>query len=171
LEHQLAAAEEKENLARLSGSPNLGIGLDYVIIGKRNNVEVEDNGKNAFMPMITLSLPIYRQKYKAYREEALFQQEALKNARQNMINNLNSSYSDALWELQKSENEIELYTQQIDQADQAYRLLARSYAAAGEEFEEMLRMIRQKLSYQLALVDARKRFSSITAKIEWFTAK
>jgi outer membrane protein TolC len=132
---------------------------------------VENNGKNAFMPMITLSLPIYRQRYKALREEALYQQEALTNARQDMINKLNSSYSDALWELQKSGNEIELFKQQIDQADQAYRLLARAYAAAGEEFEEMLRMIRQKLNYQLALIDARKRFSSLTAKIEWITAK
>ena len=171
LNFRLAAAVEKEKLANLSGNPNIGIGLDYLIVGKRNDVEMEENGKNAFMPMITLSLPIYRKKYKSTQEAAIYQQEALLSNRREVINDLNTLYSDAIWELKKTSAEMDLYERQIAQTDQAYILLARTYSTAGEDFEEVLRMIQQKLKYQLAFTDAQKRYLTARAKIEWIIAK
>lgn len=51
------------------GLPNLGVGLDYVMIDKRSDALVADSGKDALMPMLTVSLPIFRSQHKAAQKK------------------------------------------------------------------------------------------------------
>merc|ERR1711879_1108147 len=65
LDLQQQASEKSEIAAQKQGLPKVGVGLDYTIVEKRTDMEVEDNGKNIFMPMVSVSIPIFRKKYKA----------------------------------------------------------------------------------------------------------
>ena len=60
LSKKIEANQNQLTVIEKSGLPRLGAGVDYMIIGERTDANVTDNDKNAFMPMVTLSLPIFR---------------------------------------------------------------------------------------------------------------
>ena len=66
LEKQKASYEAEQIIAKKEGYPMIGLGVDYSIISKRDVPDLEMNGQDAIMPMVTLTLPIFRKKYKAY---------------------------------------------------------------------------------------------------------
>ena len=47
----------------------IGFGLDYIPVEKRPNMDFADNGKDIFMPMVSLSLPIFNKKYKLKKSQ------------------------------------------------------------------------------------------------------
>ena len=67
LEFKIKASEAQEVLAEKQGLPKLGIGLDYVMVGQREDLtpgmSIQDDGQDALMPMVSLSIPLYRGKY------------------------------------------------------------------------------------------------------------
>lgn len=171
LDLKMQSAIEAEELSRKQGLPKFGIGLDYVFVGERPDMMVPDNGKNAIMPMITMTVPIYRRKYDAATREIQFRQEAISNYRTNAENNLISSYEKAWNEMEKSRQLIELYTQQISNTKQAITLLEATYSNAGVDFEEILRMQQEMLKYQIASATATKAFYISLAQLDYLTAK
>ena len=86
------ASEANETVAQKEGLPKLGVGLDYAIVGKRTDMEVADNGKNILMPMVSVSIPIFRKKYKAAEKEAQLMQENYSLQKEETINSLTSNY-------------------------------------------------------------------------------
>src|SRR5690606_34264133 len=56
------------------GLPQIGLGVDYSIISKRTDANPEMNGQDAIMPMLTVTLPIFRNKYKAAKKETEWMQ-------------------------------------------------------------------------------------------------
>ena len=64
IQKEIDALDDRIALSKLRARPQVGVGLDYVFIDKRSGVDLEDNGKNAFMPMVSMSLPVFTRKYK-----------------------------------------------------------------------------------------------------------
>ncbi|GIV33744.1 MAG: hypothetical protein KatS3mg031_1279 [Chitinophagales bacterium] len=171
LQSQLEAAKAQEKVAVKQGLPKVGLGLDYVVVSKRTDMEVPDNGKDMLMPMLSVSLPIYRKKYTASRDEARLMQQAYAEMKQEVSNSLVSAYEMAWFELQKSRMRAELYKQQITQAQQTIDLLLAAYGNSGKEFEEVLRMQQQLLKYQMEEATAVKDFFVTLAQLDYLTAK
>ena len=76
LQKEMEAYQKEQEIARKKGMPQLGIGLDYTINSKTSTGMHGMNGQDAFMPMLSVSLPIFRKKYTAARKEAEFMEEA-----------------------------------------------------------------------------------------------
>ena len=94
------ASEKGELAARRQGLPKLGVGLDYAIVGKRTDMELDDNGKNVFMPMVSMSIPIFRKKYRAAEKEAQLMQEKYSFQKEETINSLTSGYESVWFQIQ-----------------------------------------------------------------------
>ena len=171
IEMKIQSAIAREEVAKKEGLPNFGIGIDYAIVGKRSDMTIPDNGKDAFMPLVTLSLPIFRGKYKASVKEAQLIQTALAYRKKDMENTLLSSYEIAWYELEKSRQLSELYNRQITSTQQAINLLFIAYSNSGNEFEEVLRMQQQLLKYEIAKVSTVKNFHTALAKLDYITTK
>src|SRR5699024_7463629 len=63
MEKMLAAAEANEKVAQKNGLPKLGIGLDYMVVSKgMGMMDSGGDGRDAFMPMVSVSIPIFRKK-------------------------------------------------------------------------------------------------------------
>ena len=170
LDLKMQSAQEAEKLSKKQGLPKLGVGLDYVFVGQGNNT-FSDNGKDVFMPMVSLSIPIYREKYKAATKEEQFNQEAIANYKINIENTLTSNYEATWYELEKSRQLIELYDTQIVKTKQAIRLLETAYSNSGKDFEEVLRMQQELLKYQIATATETKSFYMALAKLDYLTSK
>src|SRR5690606_32270723 len=123
LELKLQASNANEQIAIKQGLPKIGVGLDYVIDGQRTDMTMPDNGKDVFMPMVTVSLPIFRRKYKASIKEAQLMQESFTLQKDEVSNRLISSYEVAWFEIQKQLAFVELYAKQIQESKQSLNLL------------------------------------------------
>ncbi len=171
IELNMQAASALEETANKQGLPTFGVGLDYVIVGERNDLDVPDNGRDAFMPMVTMSLPLFRKKYNASVKEAQYTQSALAQKKLDLTNNLVSAYQNEVYNIQKSLELLELYDEQIQKTNQVIDLLYSAYSNSGKEFEEVLRMEQQLLKYNMSKSTALKDYNIAEAKLDYLTAK
>jgi outer membrane protein TolC len=171
LELKIEASKASEQAAIKQGLPKLGVGLDYVIVGQRTDVSLPDNGQDVFMPMVSVSLPIFRGKYKAAQKEAQLMQESYFLQREEAANRLTSSYDMIWFEIQKQIELIQLYEEQIRESRQSLNLLFSAYSNSGKDFEEVLRMQQQILKYQKMKATALSEYHIALAELDYITAK
>jgi outer membrane protein TolC len=156
---KMYAAEQESYKAkieksRLMGLPMFGFGFDYMLLSKRADVMGPDNGKDMIMPMLNLTLPIYRKKYTAMQKEAEYMMKASKDKQTNLLNSLQVDLSNAILNIRNAERKINLFKQQTSLATQSLNVLTTTYKTAGVDFEEVLRMQQKLLDYQFKLVEA-----------------
>jgi outer membrane protein TolC len=171
LDLKIEALKASELAARKQGMPKLGIGLDYVIVGERNDIEIPDNGKDVFMPMVSVSIPIFRAKYNASVKEAQLMQESYAYQKQEVVNTLISDYELVWFQVQQHLQLLSLYEQQIQTSQQSLNLLLTSYGNSGKDFEEVLRMQQQLLKYQKMSATALAQYHIAVEKINYLTSK
>jgi outer membrane protein TolC len=150
---QQQALNFRKELASLQGKPYFSIGLDYTFIGKGTN---NLSGTDAFIfPMIGISIPLYREKYKAMVSEVVYLQESKGLETADKVNLLETVFENSWKEYLDSDRRIFLYTSQAELARQSLKLLEMEYATGNKNFEEILRMERKLLQYGLSLEKAR----------------
>ncbi|MFV0593144.1 MAG: TolC family protein [Draconibacterium sp.] len=171
LDLQKQASKKSELAAQREGLPKIGVGLDYVIVGKRTDMEMADNGKNAFMPMVSVSIPLFRKKYRAAEKEAQLMQEKYSFQKKETINSLTSGYESIWFQIQQQKDLIDLYDEQILESNQTLNLLFSAYGNSGKDFEEVLRMQQQLLKYEKMKAMAETQYQTALAKINYITAK
>ncbi len=171
LDLKLQAAEAAELIAVKQGLPSFTVGLDYVMVNKRQDVVMPSNGRDILMPMVGMSLPVFRKKYRASVKEAQIIQEKITLSRQELENELSTKYESAWFELEKNQQLLALYRIQTSKTETAIELLLKSYANDGDSFEEVLRLQQQLLKYKMAESSAFTAFFIALARIDNLTAK
>ena len=171
LDLKVQASQAQERAAIKQGLPKFGVGLDYVIVGERTGATTSDNGKDVLMPMVTMSLPIFRDKYKAAQNEAQLMQESYELQKEEVANRLISSYEMIWYKIQKQTELIVLYEAQIQESEQSLNLLFSAYSNSGKDFEEVLRMQQQILKYQRMKATALSDYHIALAELDYITAK
>lgn len=168
--YQKSSFSRLQEVARLSGKPSFGFGLDYALVGRRTDMDVPDNGKNIFMPMVSFSLPLNRKKYQASVNEQIINQQKIEYQVENLKNNFITDLENIKKGMNDADRNIELYTSQIQMASQALDILTVNYSSAGKDFEEILRMQQQILGYKIAFEHALKDQYILKSKIEYLLA-
>ncbi len=171
LELKIQASEASETAAGKQGMPKIGVGLDYVITGERSDVSLPDNGKDVFMPMISISIPFFSKKYDAVAKESKLMQESFSMKKQEVINSLNANYESAWFNIERSDEEILLYKKQIEKNKRILSLLLSAYSNTGEDFEEVLNVQQKLLKYEKMLVTASAQYEIALARLNYLTAK
>ncbi|SFH05699.1 TolC family protein [Pontibacter chinhatensis] len=135
------AREAQLRMAKLMGRPMIGVGLEYMVFKPRPDEmsQMAMGGENMVMPMVSISLPIYRKKYKAAQKEAQYAQEAAVQNREATENMLFAELSGLLYDYQRTSSTLQLLEDQIALNEQAIRLLTTNYSVAGAGIEEILR--------------------------------
>ncbi len=164
LQHQYETAVKK-------GYPGISLALDYAVIGERTDMQVNNNGQDVIMPMIGISIPIYRKKYNAMKKEKELQLQAVQYGRQNRLNMLFSQYKNAEEKYMDAMRKVELYKQQTNETQRIYNLLKTSYSADGENFYELLKTRLMVLEYELKMEIAKADQNIAVAKLEYLTNK
>lgn len=171
LDLKIQASEASVLVAQKQGMPKLGAGIDYVLVGERKDMVMPDNGKNVLMPMITMSIPIFRGKYKGAQKEAELMQESYELEKAELNNKLYGSYYRYSSDMQIQENLITLYDKQVMTSEQTLELLYSAYSNSGQDFEEVLRVQQQLLEFQKMKLKAMATYQTSLAQINYVTAK
>ena len=170
LELKKQASEVAIEVARKQGLPKLGLGLDYVLVGKGMN-NFPDSGKDIIMPMVSVSLPIFRKKYNAATKEAKLMQESYAFQKEAYENKLNGTYYKLVFELEKERDLLKLYEGQVLTLSKSLNLLFAYYSNANKDFEEVLRMQQELLKYQKMQLSSTSTFYIKLAELDYLTAK
>lgn len=171
LDAKINASAAMERTAIKQGLPKIGVGLDYVVVGQRSDLTFDGNGKDALMPMVSVSLPIFRSKYKAARREAQLTQESFMLQKSDATNQLSSSYDLIRYKIQSQAELLLLFNAQIKSAEQSLNLLYSLYSNSGKDFEEVLRMQQQVLKYEKLKAAAITEYNIALAELDYITAK
>ncbi len=170
LELKRKANEAAEQAAIKQGLPQIGVGLEYMIIEKLSGMSSSDNGKDELMPMVSVTIPIFRKKYKASVKEKQLLQESFTLQKADYSNRLVTDYESILFEIEQQQKLLDLYDQQIETAEQTLNLLFTAYGNSGKEFEEVLRMQQQLLQYDRSKASALTNYYIAVARLNYLTA-
>jgi outer membrane protein TolC len=159
----------KKELMEKSGKPNFSIGFDYTVIGQGENSLA---GTDAFaFPKVGITIPLYRNKYRAMVNEVVYLQESKEFERIDRINLLETILEKSWKDYMDSDRRIELYITQQSLAEQSLKLLESEYATGNKNFEEILRMERKFLAYGLELEKARSDKQAAISFINYLMGK
>jgi len=167
LEKQKESYEMQQIVAQKEGLPMLGLGVDYSIISKRTDANPEMNGQDAIMPMLTVTLPIFRKKYRAAKKEAEFMASSIEQEQEAQKNELQSAFEMTLYDLKKAEQLIALYQKQLVSSGQASKLLISGFSNSIMDFEEVLQINQDILMLQTQKVEAIKNGFTALAKLDY----
>lgn len=171
LDLKTRASQANESVAQKQGLPAIGVGLDYVVVGEPSGMSVADAGKDVLMPMVSLSIPLFRKKYDAAQKEARLMQESYALQKENALNTLSSEFDQILFEISQQADLLELYGEQIATSQQSLKLLFSSYSNSGKAFEEVLRMQQKLLQYERLMAKATVEYHTAMARLDFITAK
>lgn len=148
------AYDAQKQMARLDGRPMFGAGVSYMPFSPRTENGMRMGGDDMVMPMVKMTLPIYRKKYKAQYKEAELRQEMVALRKENTTNQLAYEWATYLRDLDDAFRRAKLYDEQTGLAQQTLDLLMVAYTSEGRDFEELLRVQQQLLEYRLKLISA-----------------
>ena len=100
--------------------PMFGIGLQYSIMAKRSEEMARMsgmgnmNGMDMVMPMVKISIPIFRRKYNAQQRESRHYRQASELKYEDTLNQLHAEYIALKQQLADASRKIDLYAKQQD---------------------------------------------------------
>lgn len=180
LEKESEAYWKQAQMAKLEGRPMLGAGLNYMVfsprpesgmIGGMDGMEYMPSGmgNNMFMVMGTVTLPIYRKKYKSMETEAIYWRESAIKQKEDLQNSLVTEFESAIALLKDSQRKLDLLEEQIELTEQTMELSVTSYATDGSSFEEILSIQRELLDFRLELLNTQIEQQLNYARLEVLT--
>lgn len=151
--------------------PMFGIGLQYMLIDKsataqmEQGMEPEMTGMDMIMPMVSISLPLYRNKYKAQQQESRFMWQSAREKYNNTLNLLQSDLFRLKHQLDDAERKIALYQKQEQLARTTYQLVVQEFVSAKSDLTNVIQVQRQLLDYQLRQAEAIAEYNTRVASI------
>ena len=146
--------ESRREMVTRMGYPMVGIGLNYSLINKSEMSTSAMNGKDMIMPMVTVTLPIYRKKYSAMRSEAALLQSANAQNIKSTANALQTESFQANQAFLDAERRIKLYKNQYDLASRTTDILVKGFASSGTGLSDILRVRQQMFDYGYRQMEA-----------------
>jgi len=165
LDYEKLSVEAREKMVTRMGYPMVGLGLNYTLISKTQFPMglPSMNGKDMLMPMVTVTLPIYRKKYNAMISEAEFMKSATAENYLATANSLQSEYYQAVQQYQDAKRRIKLYDNQYMLASKSLDLILKSFSVSNSKLTDVLRIRQQTLDYELKKVEAVADFNTSAA--------
>jgi len=154
LNYEQQSLDAREKMVTRMGYPMVGLGVNYSLINKNEMSTSAMNGKDMIMPMAVVTLPIYRKKYKAMRDEADFMKSANIQNYNAVENSLQTEYYQAMQLYIDADRRMKLYENQSKLAQKSLDIMIASYSSSGSGLSDILPIRQQMLDYEFKQVEA-----------------
>jgi len=147
--------------------PMIGFGVDYLPITERSDVNLSDNGKDVLMPMISVSIPIFNNRYKSISRQNELRQQEIETQREQRLNVLESAFAKA--QSQRNQARITYNTQErnLKQAEDAEEILVKNYETGTIDFNDVLDIQELQLKFQMNQIESVQRYYVQSAIINY----
>ncbi|MBF1440305.1 TolC family protein [Hoylesella nanceiensis] len=161
LEAQNEAFVAQKELAQRKGMPSFALGVEYMVNQKNphplSGAMPDMNGMDMFMPMMKVSLPIYRKKVNAERKAAELQIQATQEAYLRKKDALQTEFVALQQQMSDAKRKIALYNHQISLLNNTLNLLQTEYINGSSSLTDVLQTLREQIDNE------RKRSDSVAA--------
>lgn len=163
--YESVAKEELLNKNELN--PMIGFGLDYIPVSERTDMNFNDNGKDVFMPMMTVSIPLFNNKFKSITKQNELRQLEINFQKESRLNILESAFAKAI--SRRNQAKIQYYTQEknLQQAQDAEEILIENYQTGTINFNDILDIQELQLKFQMNQISAVTSYYTQTAVINY----
>ena len=161
--------EEAELLNQKESAPNIGFGLDYVPVSERPDMNFSDNGKDIVMPMVSISIPIFNNKYKSVTKQNELKQLEIKSQKEERLNNLETRLAQAIYNRNTMRIKFNVQTDNLKQANDAEEILIKNYETGTIDFNDVLDVQELQLRFQINLIESNRGYYTEYAIINYLT--
>jgi outer membrane protein TolC len=165
LKYEQQSLEARHRMVTGMGYPMVGLGVDYSIVSKLPFYN-PGNGRDMIMPMVTVTLPVYRKKYKAMKSEAELLKTATSQGYTETSNSLQTEFSDAVKLYGDATRRQKLYSDQYLLADKSLSIMLKSFSSSGAILTDILRVRQQTLDYRFKHVEAVADYNTAIARLK-----
>ena len=163
------SVEKLELLNQKESNPMFGFGLDYIAVSKRPNMNFSDNGNDILMPMISVSIPIFNNKYKSKTKQNALQQKEINFQKQNKLNRLETVLDNAVKKRNSARISYNIQAKNLKQAKDAETILVKSYQTGTIDFNDVLDIQELQLKFQMNQIESIKTYYLQTTIINYLT--
>jgi len=166
LEYEQQSLTARKKMQKQMGFPMVGLGVNYTVINKSEMSTSTMNGQDMIMPMVTLTLPVYRKKYKAMQLETNYLKTASEQNYQATANSLQTEYYEALQLYNDAQRRMKLYDSQSKLAKKTLDIQIKTYSTSNSSMTDILRTRLQLFDYEFRQVEALTDYNKAIARIK-----
>ena len=148
------AFTQQAKMAKLEGKPMLGAGVNYMAFTSRLESGMPMGGEDMVMPMVTLSLPIYRKKISSKIKEADFLKNGAAMQQEETSNQLTLQWANAFRDWEESERLLTLYDAQVALVEQQLSVMETTYSVGNLSLSEVIQTQQLLLDYRRKKLNA-----------------
>ncbi len=160
---------QSELLNQRDGLPMIGFGVDYLPVSERTDMNPVDNGKDILMPMLTLSIPIFNNRYKSVSKQNDLRQQEIKTQKEQRLNVLEAAFAKAISQRNQARIKFNTQTKNLKQAKDAEEILIKNYETGTIDFNDVLDIQELQLRFQTNQVESVQLYYMQTALINYLT--
>lgn len=135
--------------------PMMGLGISYSLINKSPMLESAMNGSDMIMPMVSVTIPVYRKKYNAMKSETDLLKSSSEQNYRATANSLKADIYNALLACQDASRKAKLYEEQRSLAARSFDLLLKDFSSSASSLTDVLRLQQQLYDYELKLIGSK----------------
>jgi len=163
------SVEKSELLNQKESSPMIGFGLDYINVGKRPDMNFSDNGKDIVMPTVSISIPIFNNKYKSQTRQNELQQKEILAQKSERFNTLETLLDKAKKDRISARISYRTQAKNLQQAKNAEEILLKSYETGTIDFKDVLDIQELQLKFEINQIESVKAYYAQTTIINYLT--
>lgn len=153
-ELQQEVSRKAISLNELDGKPSVGVGMDYIMVNQRSDASPTNNGRDILQLRASVKIPLYREKYSAKKAEENLKIAALENKKADVLSMFNATIEKAYADHRSARLKMDLYEKQIEITQAAINILESEYSSKGNNFDELLRLEKELIDYDLKMLKA-----------------
>ena len=160
---------QSEILNQKEANPNLGFGLDYIPVADRPGMTFSDNGKDILMPMVSLSIPVFSNKYKSRSVQNELRREEINAQKANRKNLLETILTTSINNKKAARIKFNTQAKNLNKAKDAEEILIKNYETGTIDFNDVLDIQELQLKFQKKQIESLKNYYSQIALINYLT--
>lgn len=154
LEAEKARKQAQKRISALTAYPQWGIGLDYILVDPLANTTADNNGADAWIPNLSISLPLYQRKYRKAEASLDRSVASLQLQQESLQDALRLRRSAAQLEHFKALERWRLFQKQSRNLAQSLRIVQSAYANDQASFQDWLQIEDDWLAAQENRIEA-----------------
>lgn len=146
------SVEQAEVLNQKESAPMLGFGVEYV--NQENSPMITSPYKDMVMPMVSLSIPIFNNKYKSQTRQNELRKQEIQFQKEERLNVLKADLSKAISQQNQARIKFSIQKQNLKQAEDAEEILIKNYETGIIDFNDILDIQELQLKFQTAQIES-----------------
>lgn len=161
------SVEQSELVNQKESGPMLGFGVEY--INQDNSPMITSSYKDMVMPMVSLSIPIFNNKYKSQTEQNELRKQEIQSQKEERLNVLRADLSKAISQRNQSRIKFNAQARSLKQAEDAEEILIKNYETGTINFDDVLDIQELQLKFQMAQIETIKLYYVQSSIINYLT--